>query len=416
MDDAGAAVVLVDQIGGLTNGAAIRQHHLIRALSARCRVTVIVLDDTARGSESDLADQLGANVLVIGPRRRRHGAAATHMLRHPASPWRVARVDVGELAARVRPVIDGRSAQLIWASSPIGIEALDPAARRRTIVDLIDRPSSFHRAQLAAARRRLGRWVRGRQRSIPPPRVRDVLKDVDGWVRSGRSERRLIDTCYRVVSCNPDDAGPPPGHRVVPNTIADPGAPLASRPMERVVVPAGFRYGPNLDGAEWFLLDVLPALRRHRPDLPVTLVGSAPGGLDVLARRHDVEVTGWVPDLTQWLRPGTTIAVPVLAASGTRLKIIEAWAHGLPVVSTSVGAEGLGGRDGHELLLADDPTAFADALVSTAEPEVAATLSAAGRDHYARTLAPGVIRAEVEEPISPLVDGAVVGNGRVVSS
>ena len=72
-------------------------------------------------------------------------------------------------------------------------------------------------------------------------------------------------------------------------------------------------------------------------------------------------MTGYLDDMSDVLDDGTVVIVPLLSGSGTRVKILEAWARGLPVVSTSKGAEGLDAVDGRDLLIADEPDAFADA-------------------------------------------------------
>jgi glycosyltransferase involved in cell wall biosynthesis len=98
-----------------------------------------------------------------------------------------------------------------------------------------------------------------------------------------------------------------------------------------------------------------------------------------------IELTGPVPDAVAELASAQVAVVPLLAGSGTRLKIMEAWAAGRAVVSTSLGAEGLDVRHGKHLLLADDPAGFAAAVSKLLESEeLRGQLGAAGRALYER--------------------------------
>jgi glycosyltransferase involved in cell wall biosynthesis len=94
-------------------------------------------------------------------------------------------------------------------------------------------------------------------------------------------------------------------------------------------------------------------------------------------------VTGWVDDLTAELVRADAVIVPLRYGGGTRIKIIEAWAHGVPVVSTSVGAEGLDAVDGGDILLADDAGALADCCARLlADEQLREVLAAAGRERF----------------------------------
>lgn len=119
-------------------------------------------------------------------------------------------------------------------------------------------------------------------------------------------------------------------------------------------------YGANVDAVEHLVDDVLPRLRRR--DATVTLVGSNPRpSLRRIARRAtlDVHVAGFVPSTEPYFERSRVFVVPLRYGGGTRLKILEALARGVPVVTTSVGCEGLELEHGRELVVADDPADFA---------------------------------------------------------
>ena len=119
-------------------------------------------------------------------------------------------------------------------------------------------------------------------------------------------------------------------------------------------------YRPNRDAAEFFCREVLPRIRAERPNCRLTLAGT--GGrrwLAHLAQPGLVDVTDRVDDLRPYYQRARVVVVPLRAGSGTRLKILEAMAYGRPVVSTTIGCEGLDLRDGGEIVIADEPSRFA---------------------------------------------------------
>ena len=126
---------------------------------------------------------------------------------------------------------------------------------------------------------------------------------------------------------------------------------------------------------------MLPLVRERLPGFGVKIVGHSPvPAVRELGDIDGVEVTGAVEDTRPYLRGALVVVVPLRAGSGTRLKVLEAFAMGRPVVSTTLGAEGIDAADGEHLRLADDPRGFADRVVELAgSPEERARLAAAGR-------------------------------------
>ena len=153
-------------------------------------------------------------------------------------------------------------------------------------------------------------------------------------------------------------AGPMDGCVVVPNSVAIPARmrPLAGD-VARVVMVANFGYDPNAEGAQWLLDEVVPIVRSEIPDVALDLVG--PG-----SERFAGVGLGVVEDLAPIYAAASVAVAPVLTGSGTRTKILEAWAHGVPVVSTTTGVAGLGARDGVDVAVADDADGFASRVVT----------------------------------------------------
>ena len=118
---------------------------------------------------------------------------------------------------------------------------------------------------------------------------------------------------------------------------------------------------PNEDGVLYFLHSILPLIRREIPEVSFTIVGRKPSEKlrTAAASERGVQVTGTVDDIRPYVREGSVYVVPLRIGSGTRLKIFEAMAMGKPIVSTTLGAEGLPISDGGDILIADSPEAFA---------------------------------------------------------
>jgi len=181
------------------------------------------------------------------------------------------------------------------------------------------------------------------------------------WARLQRSIAKKAAT---TVVCSEVDRQRLRANRVaiIPNSYADPGPPSGPLPNEpNLVMVATFTYQPNLDGAHWFAHQVLPELRRLVPDVKVRLVGRYDERLAVAALVPGVEIVGEVEMVGPELRNARGAVIPLLNGSGTRIKVLEAFAYALPVVTTEIGCEGLGITAGRHALVQSDPLAFAAA-------------------------------------------------------
>jgi glycosyltransferase involved in cell wall biosynthesis len=144
----------------------------------------------------------------------------------------------------------------------------------------------------------------------------------------------------------------------VDSFTAPPGA--ATIPFDIVFV-GSMDWMANIDGAKWLFEEVLPLIRQRHPLCRVALVGRSPSaGLREHAAAAGVTVTGTVDDVRPYLWGAAVSIVPLRVGGGTRLKIFEAMAAGCPVVSTTIGSEGLPVQHGEHLWIADTPRAFAD--------------------------------------------------------
>ena len=149
-----------------------------------------------------------------------------------------------------------------------------------------------------------------------------------------------------------------------------------------IAFSGNMEYHPNTAAAHFFAEFVWPILREREPELVWRLVGKNPQVLK-LPRDPRIQLTGAIEDALPLLAGAKAAVVPLLSGSGTRFKILEAWAAGTPVISTTVGAEGLDAVPNEHLLIADGASQFAHAVLSVLyEDGLASRLARAGRELY----------------------------------
>lgn len=130
-------------------------------------------------------------------------------------------------------------------------------------------------------------------------------------------------------------------------------------------------YPPNADGVRWFTREVFPLIRRQSPNSTLTIIGKNPP-LDLRqlgTNDKAINVTGYVPELRPYLEQAALVVVPVRAGSGMRVRILEAFAQAMPVVTTTVGLEGIDARPGVDVFVADTPTRFAASVIKVLQSD-----------------------------------------------
>ena len=141
-----------------------------------------------------------------------------------------------------------------------------------------------------------------------------------------------------------------------------------------------FRHAPNAAALEWFVRTVLPRVRAERPGARLVIVGSDAPPLHTFGPAAGIELRGFVEDIREPLSRYAVLVCPILTGSGVRVKLLEAFASGIPAVSTRLGAEGIADRDGEVCFLADDAAAFAERVLAVLnEPERAAAMAERAR-------------------------------------
>lgn len=295
---------------------------------------------------------------------------------------------------------------LAWFATAPTYEWLGRPHLGTTVVDLdgLEGPRERQRARMMRASpgpRALASTVRGASA------VAQAHLNARDWDAFERSVAADVD---RVVLCSDEDVrGSGLANAVaVPNTYPQPDRPAGAGPAGHppsLLFQGTFDYGPNLDGAEWLTREIAPRIRALVPGARIRLVGRTSTGADRLHAPPDVTVVGPVPTMEAELARADVAVVPLRYGSGTRIKIIESFAHRVPVVSTTAGAEGLGVRDGVQLLIADDADAFARACRRLlAEPDLRRALVDAGEAWYQQRFERKVARESIRSIVAGLVD------------
>jgi glycosyltransferase involved in cell wall biosynthesis len=256
----------------------------------------------------------------------------------------------------------GDGYDLVWFNTLTTYEWLGRPRLGPTVVDLdnLESEKEEQRRRLmgdSSTNRSASQWLR---RSVAMAQARLNARD---WRRLEGSVSRTVD---RVVLCSQLDVGRSGLHNaeIVPNTYRRPPRSVGHsevRGSPVVLFQGTLDYGPNADAATWLVRDLAPRIRARVPGAEIRLVGTATPDLERLSSPPDVTVTGRVPDIEPELARADLAVVPLRSGSGTRLKILESFAHRIPVVSTTMGAEGLDVEPGIHLLVADDPDGFASA-------------------------------------------------------
>lgn len=380
-------VVLVPTPPSATgNGLAMRADLLVQAAAVHHDVHLVVVPVAGRSpvvrptvqptsvtevALSPPADRRAIVDWLRDPTWRDRLRALTPLLPSVAAapPVRVATEVLAQLGDR--PVAGVLSARL-----SIALPGLAVAERLGVplVLDADDDDEGYHRARGAAGP--AAQWGEVARLAFPGASLVLVASPLDAAVLAERHGRSVA---------------------TVPNAVEVPALPLpparSAGGRHRVLVVGNLTYGPNIDGVRWLVHEVLPQLP---DDVEVHLVGAAAAPVRALGGPR-VVVHGAVEDLEAHYADAEVVAVPLRSGSGTRIKVLEAFARGRPVVSTTLGAAGLPVRHGVDLLVADEPAAFGRALLAALDPGRAGPLASSARTLMAEAYDARVVVAGAAE-------------------
>ena len=320
-----------------THGGAVRMWELLRRLAARHEVHLAAMVER----EQELAAE---EVL-----RRYFPRVYLHLRGRPdeSPPWWPASVAEFKSVSFERAIdrlCGEEDYDIVQIEYPILSHALPRFGRAKRVITEID---VYHVSYRRAVARTKG-WSR-------------KLLSTYEWLRMFRYEAENADRADLLLAMSEDDARAcaeltSTAVRVVPNGVDVSRIKFARRaekPRE-VLFVGNYRHPPNVEGVCWFASHVWPQVRNENWSARLVIAGaSPPPEVEALAHDPTVRVTGFVEDLAPLYLRAAIFVTPILRGSGTRLKILEAMAAGVPVLSTTLGVEGIAGRDGEHFLLAD---------------------------------------------------------------
>lgn len=347
----------------LRGGWSIRQWNVLLGLRSIGDVDVWMMkeDDEARAATlgRELGARVHAGVLGIKPWTRWSELRWMTLSRGPKS---LDRLDFGPARQQFRQWMSDDYDVAVY-TDPICHAAFGTLVDAPAIVDLDDVPDLMARREFRVDQQQLGL-----RRVLP----RQTLRSARGRIEIRRWRRFQADlsvhAVWRLVCSDDDRRHLGSDHvAVVPNVYERTGPPrgrldVSSPPT--ILLQGWFDHRPNADAVAYLATELLPRIRQLIPGTGLLVAG--PIGAQAAASLSGLEgvrVLGFVPHIEDALEMADLVAVPLRLGGGTRIKILEAFAHRIPVVSTSIGAEGLNVEASRELLLADDADDFVRACV-----------------------------------------------------
>jgi GT2 family glycosyltransferase/2-polyprenyl-3-methyl-5-hydroxy-6-metoxy-1,4-benzoquinol methylase/glycosyltransferase involved in cell wall biosynthesis/Flp pilus assembly protein TadD len=185
---------------------------------------------------------------------------------------------------------------------------------------------------------------------------------------------------------------------------------------EGILFVGNFNHTPNIDAVKYFVSEVLPEVRRSLPGIELNIVGNDPANIVGPMTTHKIHAFGYVQDLSDYYKKSRVVVAPLRFGAGLKGKIVEALSFGVPVVTTSIGVEGTGLREGEEVFVADDPVSMAAKIVEAySNPETWNRLSSNGRSKMESTWSFEAGRKRIEEILLPLQSPAKTRGKKLAS-
>jgi glycosyltransferase involved in cell wall biosynthesis len=393
----------------LDAGPKVRAYHMLCCLAERHAVTLVsfVRPDDRPEAVAHLRE-FCRGVHTVPMRRslaRNLQAAAKGLL--TGLPMVVARDEVAEMAARLDVLTRETAFDVVHADqlsmAGYGRQAARAAAATRRGVPprtLLDEHNAIYRLteRMAATERRpLRRLLMAREARAFQRYEAAMLRSYDAVLTVSEEDRAQL-----AALCG------------LPAAVCErkfSAIPICVDPQQTAVVPrrpdgvptilhlGTMFWPPNVTAMRWFVNEVLPLVWERVPGARFVIAGkNPPPEVAALAADPRIQVTGYVADPAPLLAEADAFVVPLLAGGGMRVKILDAWCWGLPVVATPIGAEGIEMHDGVDILLAGEAPAFADATVRLlTDPQCNASLRAAGRAWVEQRYAHQTVYNRVEE-------------------
>jgi polysaccharide biosynthesis protein PslH len=371
------------------SGVKIRTYHILRILAKEFETTALCFfrsksggaDQVVKDSLAALGEFASIEAFPI-PQEHSRGRLAWDHLRSIAMrrTYTVFSYESRPYRARLEKIMSQHSFDLVHADS-LDLSAYFPTVAGLPLVCV------HHDAQSTLLRRRADHQQNPLMRLYLRTQAKLMAEEERRWC-----PRVNLNVAVSSVDQQAMQALAP-GSRfaVVPNGVdVDFFRPQNNlTPQHGLVFVGGVNWFPNRDALHYFRDEILPVLRARGLSEPVTWVGraSAEEIEEFGAGEGAINITGYVPDIRPYVHSAACYIVPIRAGSGTRIKILDAWAMGKAVVSTSIGCEGLAAVDGQNILIRDTPAEFVDAVeLVLKNPDLRQTLGEQARrtaeEHY----------------------------------
>lgn len=341
----------------LVSGGRVRIYNLLRQVSRQHEVSLAaILESPGDADAIPHLQKLCDRVETAGIDRRSRMAKGPGMLRYAleGKPPELRLLHSEELVRKIQDMCATKDFDIVQIESVMGLYlARLPRAVSMKSIGMFQNVSSQQFARVS---------------SVEDTWFRKVRAQLNG-IALGRWEPRCAETYDRCTTVSDPDrqlllqASPHLKIDVIPNGVDtetyQPLPPPPCNPLRSLLFVGSMGYPPCVDAMLHFCSDILPTIRRDSGGTELWIVGADPASAVLALDGDGVHVTGRVHDVVPYYQQSTVCIVPLRAGGGTRLKILEAMALARPVVSTTIGCEGLDAVDGEHLLVADTPGQFA---------------------------------------------------------
>lgn len=345
----------------LDAGPKARSYFVLRHLAQKHRVTLLTfIRDTDTPAALAHLQQFCHQIHTV-PMRRHPLRDAGFLLNSlfTGQPFLIIRDEVAEMNRKIEQLLAAESFDAVHADqlwmAPYAQKAKSIQPSLKAVLDQHNAVYLIPRRLAQATSNPLKRLMLAREARLLAHYEPAVCRRFDHVVWVTAEDRQAIMAL-------------PQPNRPAPDTVI----PICGDPASTAPIPfaggqphitflGGLHWPPNANGIIWFAKHVYPLIRAEIPNVGLTVIGKNP---PPELNAENLEVTGYVTDLRPYLAQTAAFIVPLHAGGGMRVKIIDGWTWGLPIVSTTIGAEGITTSPGEDILIADNPPDFARAVIS----------------------------------------------------
>ena len=357
------------------SGPKVKTWNVIKYLAQRHRVTLVSFVRGDQRKDIQVLERLCAGGVYTVPMERSRLHDVWYMLRSlfTGQPFLMVRDDHQAMRDLIDDLCANQSFDVAHADQ---LNMAQYAARVPGAAKLLDAHNALwllYKRLWETMKSGPQKWLLGRDWRLLEEYEGRICREFDAVLAVREGDRAALEEATgRSLDIN-----------VIPIAVDTDEVTLIERTPGPYVLHIGTMYWPpNIDGVLWFVHEVWPLIREKKPDAQFDVVGSRPPQ-EIVALGGDetgINVTGYVPDPMPYFQRAALMVVPLRAGGGMRVKILNALAQGIPIVSTTIGYEGIAVTPGEDILVGDTPEEFADAVVRVLDDrELAQRIAGNGR-------------------------------------